>query len=485
MGTAAPGGGGWVDRLIGSSQRARVHHYTRYTLYTFAGVELVAVPLNMPQWIANSHPLSAVGIGTLILLHGLCNIQLTRVGLRWYLAEGRGVVWPGRLLAAQALVTALILGLVFVSVAAGQAPETTVGALVSLWAFGISGASLLLSQRQLWAGLGVLVGAMVAGGTAAGMAAQLTLVLALLSGGLSVLMAFTCRVTAWTLRVVNKLDAARETEARLAVAEERLRFGRDMHDVLGRNLSVIALKSELAAQLARRGSPAAVEQMTEVQRIARESQQEMREVVRGYREADLQAELAGARSVLEAAGIRCRIEDGGSTELPVAVQSALGWVVREGTTNVLRHADAAVCVIRLRPPARGGIVAVLEMENDGVRGTGAAPGGSDGTGLRGLRGRLGALGGTLTAGPYGGGVAEPGAAGAGGGDRKGGSFRLTATVPVPSPAGAVGRSRTGSVADAAGREEPGAALPPTGERAAGTPDGALLPGPAGGREVGA
>ncbi|MFB7761917.1 sensor histidine kinase [Streptomyces xiamenensis] len=489
MGTAAPGGGGWVDRLIGSSQRARVHHYTRYTLYTFAGVELVAVPLNMPQWIANSHPLSAVGTGVLILLHGLCNIQLTRVGLRWYLAEGRGVIRPGRLLAAHAVVTVLIVALVFVSVAAGQAPETTVGALVSLWAFGISGPSLLLSQRQLWAGLGVLVGAMVVGGTAAGMATQLTLVLAVMSGGLSVLMAFTCRVTAWTLRVVNKLDAARETEARLAVAEERLRFGRDMHDVLGRNLSVIALKSELAAQLARRGSPAAVEQMTEVQRIARESQQEMREVVRGYREADLQAELAGARGVLEAAGIRCRIEDGGSTELPVAVQSALGWVVREGTTNVLRHADAAVCVIRLRPPARGGIVAVLEMENDGVRGAGAAPGGSDGTGLRGLRGRLGALGGTLTAEPYGGGVAGSGAAGAGGGAGKGGSFRLTATVPVPSPAGAAARTRTGAVAgaatDAAGREEPGAAVPHTGEREAGPPDGALLPGPAGDREVGA
>ncbi|MGW7292603.1 sensor histidine kinase [Streptomyces xiamenensis] len=491
MGTAAPGGGGWVDRLIGSTQRARVHHYTRYTLYSFAGVELIAVPLNMPQWVTNSHPLAAAGLGVLVLLHGLCNFQLTRVGLRWYLAEGRGVVWPGRVLAGQAALTLLIVCVVFASVAAGQAPETTVGALVMLWAFGVSGTSLLLSQRQLWAALAVMLTLMAVGGAAAGLAARLTLVLALLSGGLAVLMAFTCRVTAWTLRVVNKLDAARETEARLAVAEERLRFGRDMHDVLGRNLSVIALKSELAAQLALRGSPAAVEQMTEVQRIARESQQEMREVVRGYREADLQAELAGARGVLEAAGIRCRIEDGGSTELPVAVQSALGWVVREGTTNVLRHADAAVCVIRLRPPARGGIVAVLEMENDGVRGGGAAPGGSDGTGLRGLRGRLGALGGTLTAEPYGGGgVAGPGAAGARGGARKGGSFRLTATVPVPSPAGAVARSRTGAVADAAadaaGREEPGAAaLPHTGEREAGTPDGELLPGPVGSREVGA
>ena len=82
-------------------------------------------------------------------------------------------------------------------------------------------------------------------------------------------------------------ERAREVETRLAVAEERLRFGRDLHDVLGRNLSVISLKSELAVQLARRGRPEAVEQMIEVQRIAQESQREVRAVVRGYREADL------------------------------------------------------------------------------------------------------------------------------------------------------------------------------------------------------
>lgn len=108
-------------------------------------------------------------------------------------------------------------------------------------------------------------------------------------------LAFTSVFSVWLLDAVYRLDEARDTRARLAVAEERLRFGRDLHDVMGRNLAVIALKSELAVQLARRGRPDAVEQMIEVQRIAQESQREVRAVVRGYREADLGVELAGAQ----------------------------------------------------------------------------------------------------------------------------------------------------------------------------------------------
>ncbi|NJQ08368.1 hypothetical protein HCN56_22990 [Streptomyces lonarensis] len=158
---------------------------------------------------------------------------------------------------------------------------------------------------------------------------------------------FTFRSSGWILRVMEELHAARETQSRLAVAEERLRFGRDMHDVLGRNLSVIALKSELAVQLAQRGSPAAGEQMAEVQRIARESQREMRAVLRGYRSADLNAEIAGARGVLEAAGIRCTVAPVPPTPLPREVSEALGWVVREGATNVLRHSEATRCTLRL------------------------------------------------------------------------------------------------------------------------------------------
>ena len=213
------------------------------------------------------------------------------------------------------------------------------------------------------------------------------------------------RCGAWTLSVLWEAERAREVEARLAVAEERLRFGRDLHDVLGRNLSVISLKSELAVQLARRGRPEAVEQMIEVQRIAQESQREVRDVVRGYREADLLVELAGAQGVLTAAGIDCevRAETGG---LPAEVQSALGWVVREAATNVLRHGDAGRCALRLR--VREGHV-VLTVENDGV----AGPSGGGGSGLAGLRERLAAVDGTLEAGLV-------------GKDR----FRLVAEVPV-------------------------------------------------------
>ncbi|AZM90171.1 MULTISPECIES: sensor histidine kinase [Streptomyces] len=225
-----------------------------------------------------------------------------------------------------------------------------------------------------------------------------------------VFLAFTCGFSGWLLRTVYELDHAREVQAQLAVAEERLRFGRDLHDVMGRNLAVIALKSELAVQLARRERPEAVDQMIEVQRIARESQREVRDVVRGYREADLSVELEGARGVLSAAGMDCRVEYAtAGRQLPGEVQSALGWVVREATTNVLRHGDARSCLIRLAAPADSGTVTLL-VENDGVPET---PAGMPGSGLAGLRERLAAVDGTLLAGPA-----------------EGGRFRLRAEVPL-------------------------------------------------------
>ncbi|WP_371537029.1 histidine kinase [Streptomyces sp. NBC_00466] len=220
--------------------------------------------------------------------------------------------------------------------------------------------------------------------------------------------AITTRCSAWHLGVMWKLHEAKDVEARLAVAEERLRFGRDLHDVMGRNLAVIALKSELAVQLARRGRPEAVDQMTEVQRMAHEAQREVREVVRGYRGADLATELGGAQGVLEAAGIECTVT-GPPDGLPANVQSALGWVVREAATNVLRHGDARRCTIAV---ARSAADATLTVENDGAA-AGSGSSASPGTGLAGLRERLTAVDGTLTAGPA-----------------PGGRFRLTAEVPL-------------------------------------------------------
>ncbi|NGO76119.1 sensor histidine kinase, partial [Streptomyces sp. YC504] len=167
-------------------------------------------------------------------------------------------------------------------------------------------------------------------------------------GGAMICLA-SIRCSAWSLGVMWQAERGREAQARLAVAEERLRFGRDLHDVMGRNLAVIALKSELAVQLARRGRPEAEEQMIEVQRIARESQREVQEVVRGYREASIGSELAGAQAVLTAAGIDCRVTGAeAADELPTGAHAALGWVVREAATNVLRHGDATWCAITLR-----------------------------------------------------------------------------------------------------------------------------------------
>ncbi|BCJ67156.1 sensor histidine kinase [Polymorphospora rubra] len=221
------------------------------------------------------------------------------------------------------------------------------------------------------------------------------------------------RLSAWMLGVVWQLDRSRQVQARLAVAEERLRFARDLHDVLGRNLSVVALKSELAAKFAERGRAEAVTEMLEVRRIAQESLTEVREVVRGYRSPDLEAELAGARSVLAAAGVDCRVLVDG-TGLPPDAQATLGWVVREGTTNVLRHTDANECVISLRTDGRTTGTVTLTMENDGVPAGRAA---EFGNGLQGLAERLAAVGGTVSAGP-----GAPG------------RFRLTARLPLDGAA---------------------------------------------------
>ncbi|MEU1074435.1 MULTISPECIES: histidine kinase [unclassified Streptomyces] len=251
-------------------------------------------------------------------------------------------------------------------------------------------------------GYAVLVAASFAAAGARGVDLLAPLPTVVIAGAL---MLVTVRPGAWGLRNMWQAEEARDVQARLAVAEERLRFGRDMHDVLGRNLAVIALKSELAVQLAERGRPEAVAQMIEVQRIARESQREVREVVRGYREADLGVELDGARGVLEAAGIDCTVT-GTTTGLPPGVQSALGWVVREATTNVLRHGNARGCAIRL---AAEGPAVTLVVENDGV--SGLAPT-APGSGLAGLRERLAPMGGTLEA------------------ARSGTRFLLTATVPL-------------------------------------------------------
>jgi two-component system sensor histidine kinase DesK len=236
---------------------------------------------------------------------------------------------------------------------------------------------------------------------------------------------------------------ARDALARLAVTEERLRFSRDLHDLLGHSLSLIAVKSELARRTVRDDPDRAGAEMADVQRAAREALREVRAAVRGYRAVELDAELAGVRAVLEAAGVRCeigRLPDG----LPPEVRSVLAWVIREGATNVIKHSEARNCAISLgvyRDSAPGdalyGDSVVLEMRNDGVRGAETAAG----SGLTGLTERVAVLGGEITAGRHG---------------RDG--FLLRAAVPLPPVDGPVGGGPLGSGQGGTGTDA-GQALP--------------------------
>ncbi|WP_134740491.1 histidine kinase [Nocardioides sp. 503] len=193
---------------------------------------------------------------------------------------------------------------------------------------------------------------------------------------------FTCRVSLWLLGVVTELDAARTAQSALAVAEERLRFSRDVHDVLGRRLSTIAVQAELAATLARRNDEGAAARMLEVRGIAHEALREARELARGYRPTDLTQELEGARSLLRSAGIGAEVDVEG---LDLSWHEPAAWVVREAVTNVLRHSSATTVAISYAGD-------VLEVRNDGADRPAA---GADGIGLSGLRARLAPRGATL------------------------------------------------------------------------------------------
>jgi two-component system sensor histidine kinase DesK len=188
----------------------------------------------------------------------------------------------------------------------------------------------------------------------------------------------------------RQLSQAREQIGRLAVGEERLRFARDLHDLLGHSLSVIALKSELAGRLIKTTPGLAAHEVEDIEKVAREALRDVREAVAGYRQPTLAAELAGAHEALTTAGIEDHV-DQDHAPLPPAVEAVLAWTVREGVTNVMRHSQAKRCAIRITN--RDGR-AIVEVVDDGRGGTLEA-----GTGLRGLRERVLERGGTLAAEP--------------------------------------------------------------------------------------
>ena len=246
------------------------------------------------------------------------------------------------------------------------------------------------------------------------------------------------------LVLMFELRQARETVAKLAANEERLRLARDMHDLTGQSLSLITLKSELAARRLAQLPPSAEldavrSEITDIGRVSRQTLQDIREAVSGYRRPTLAVEIITARTSLEAAGIH--VDDDPALTMRSGTfgpdaEAALAWCLREAATNVIRHSGARNCRVRLTE--RSGEMS-LEVSDDGHglnrdatepagQQAGRAPDGRPdpgpgpsagrlavGTGLHGMSERLSAVGGRFSVEPAG---------------RDGRGFRLVATVPL-------------------------------------------------------
>jgi two-component system, NarL family, sensor histidine kinase DesK len=259
--------------------------------------------------------------------------------------------------------------------------------------------------------------------------------------------------------LMYRLKETRAELARAAVADERLRISRDLHDLLGHSLSLITLKAELAGRVIGTDPERAAREIAELETVARRSLTEVRQAVTSYRQPSLAAELVSSRRMLASAGIDCRVRVPGAYSLPAAVDALLAWTVREGATNIVRHAAAkhAEIVVKLTDtqasaslsddgigpsgtgpagaattgaPAARVVPGAAEPANDMAgKGPGALVAPAAGSGLAGLAERAARLGGTLSAG-----------AGAKGG------FWLRVSVPLtgaPGPEQAGGEQPTG------------------------------------------
>ncbi len=213
--------------------------------------------------------------------------------------------------------------------------------------------------------------------------------------------------------------ADRRELARWAVTEERLRFSRDTHDLLGLSLSAITLKSELMNRLIVEQPQRAQEELAEILLMSRKALADVRSVAAGYRELSLAEECRVASAVLRAADITVRM-DCDEAALPCPAGTTLATVLREGVTNILRHSKATWCEVTIRVEDGS---ARLELVNDGVTAQGDP---ASGCGIGNLAYRVGLSGGDLAAGL-----------------RRDGAHRLCARVPLTAPDRAGRRSGSG------------------------------------------
>ncbi len=299
-------------------------------------------------------------------------------------------------------------------------------------------AAFILGDGPRWLSMLIFTSACAGGRFALGQAVRAVAALALLTGLLGWLshgaladvgpgmfwtgMAGILTIIINHFRLTNRaLQVAREENARLAVEAERLRFARDLHDLLGHDLAHLALKSEVAEYLVPTAPDQAIAAIREMGDVARTALQEVRAAVAGYRQPTLAGELRGAREILSAAGITFEHE-GEDVSPPPAVEAALAWAVREGVTNVVKHSRARRCTIRTTQDE--GCVGVEVIDDgrgpdDSVGAPFAPESGYGGNGLPGLTERVAALGGRCDA-----------------GRRPDGGFCLSVTLPLAKETGA-------------------------------------------------
>jgi two-component system sensor histidine kinase DesK len=319
----------------------------------------------------------------LALVAVLIAAEGTRLSTSLMQGLGHGTQRPVELGAVFALAVGA-MGYALVQDGAGTMWTLLVGGLVSVYV-------AAAPHRLRWR---VAIGAtLLTGAVGAAVKAPLHPMLGVITG-INALIIVAALITlvmgvVWFWDIVLELDRARAVSAELAIAKERLRFAADLHDVQGHHLQAIALKAELAERLVGTDDDAARAQAAEVAELARTALKDTRGVVQGYRQSNLTTELANAREILEAAGVRTTVH-GDATLVPPPLQPLFGALVREGTTNILRHSRAEHCELDISvdgPRTR------VVLRNDGAN----PPNGASGSGIDGLRQRFRTLAGRVDA----------------------------------------------------------------------------------------
>ncbi|HEX2275030.1 MAG TPA: histidine kinase [Acidimicrobiales bacterium] len=367
--------------------------FRRYTWWTLTGTTTVLLSVIVGVWVLDpDEPLAArvvvgvalavtVAASAVLLSHRLARPPTDGAGaasgslpMAWLVVGGAGAaVVGGVLLAAR-------------DYGRWSYPPATI----------LSIAATFLPTRHRWTVIaGAAAGAAILGAVVAVTSGDNVVFAAVFPAGMIGSIAWGTVGVWWSWDVAERLNEARRLSAELAVKDERLRFAADLHDIQGHHLQVIALKSELAARLAEADPVRAAAEMKEVQRLSTDALRDTRAVVQGYRRTSLDVEIANAAKVLAAADIEVRVNvdppaGAGTDRLDERSRHLLGLVMREATTNVLRHSQARQAEVDYG--VTDGFVR-LQIRNDGAvgRSTGTA-----GSGLLALAERVEAAGGELT-----------------------------------------------------------------------------------------